>query len=95
MEIINKSSKIPIEEVLSSKGRIKVIKALVKGKCIVASIAYDARINQKTCEYHLNNLKEISAVVTRISSNQLFYYLDTDNKKIVKLIDFFNFWEQE
>lgn len=57
------STYVPVEEVLSSKGRVKILKILaLKGELNISEIARRAELNHTSTLSHLRYLKKIGLV---------------------------------
>ena len=82
-----------IEDILSSKGRVKIIKILAeKGELNISEIAKIARINHNTCAFHLKILKEHNVVQEKIFGRIKIYRFKIENGKIRALKNLFELW---
>jgi len=85
--------RIRIEDILSSKGRVKIIKILAeKGELNISEIAKIARINHNTCAFHLKILKEYNVVQEKIFGRIKIYRFKIENGKIRALKNLFELW---
>ncbi|NHI92778.1 MAG: ArsR family transcriptional regulator [Candidatus Lokiarchaeota archaeon] len=85
--------KINIEDILSSKGRVKIIKILAeKGELNISQIAKIARINHNTCAFHLKILKEYDIVQEKIFGRIKIYRFKIENGRIRALKNLFELW---
>ena len=85
--------KVNIEDILSSKGRVKIIKILAeKGELNISEIAKIARINHNTCAFHLKILKEYDIVQEKIFGRIKIYRFKIENGKIRALKNLFELW---
>lgn len=85
--------KINIEDILSSKGRVKIIKILAeRGELNISEIAKIARINHNTCAFHLKILKEYDIVQEKIFGRIKIYRFKIENGKIRALKNLFELW---
>ena len=86
-------NKVNIEDILSSKGRVKIIKILAeKGELNISEIAKIARINHNTCAFHLKILKEYDIVQEKIFGRIKIYRFKIENGKIRALKNLFELW---
>lgn len=86
----------PLEDVLSSRGRVKVLKVLAEiGELYVSEISRRTGLNNTVTTRHLTSLAKIGLISEkRFGKIRIFQFQDLDPRAqaIKKLIDF---WESE
>ena len=84
----------PIEEVLSSKGKIKILKILTLCKELnISEIVRRAQLNHATVTQHLDYFKNVGIVAEKVFG-RIKIYLLTEDIKVRVIRDLIEFWEQ-
>jgi DNA-binding transcriptional ArsR family regulator len=84
---------ISIEEIFSSKGRVKIIKILVEeGELNISEIGRRASLNHNTTLQHLNFLIETGLIQEKKFGRIRIYRLKEENIKAQALKSFFTLW---
>lgn len=83
-----------IEEIFSSKGRIKVLMILAKeGELNISEIAKRANLNHGTCSNHLKELTNFNIVQEKVFGRIRIYRFRIENIKVRALKNLFDLWE--
>ncbi len=84
----------PIEEVFSSKGKIKILKILtLYDELNISEIVRKAQLNHATVTQHLNYFKSIGIVDKKIFGRIKIFQL-TDDIKVRVIRELIEFWER-
>lgn len=84
----------PIEEVLSSKGKIKILKILtLYDELNISEIVRKAQLNHATVTQHLDYFKSIG-IVEEKAFGRIKIYLLTDDIKVRVIRELIEFWER-
>jgi len=84
----------PIEEVLSSKGKIKILKILTLfGELNISEIVRKAQLNHATVTQHLDYFKSIGIVQEKAFGRIKIYHL-TEDIKVRVIRELIEFWER-
>lgn len=87
-------SRIPIEELLSSKGRVKIIKILaMAGELNISEIARRAKLNHEATAQHLNFLKRLGLIQEKRFGRIKIYRFKIENMSAKILINLFRSWD--
>jgi DNA-binding transcriptional ArsR family regulator len=85
---------IPIEDILSSKGRVKILKIMVKlGELNISEIAKKAELNYTTTLQHLTTLEKAQLVYEKHFGRIRIYKFRRDNSKAIAIKNLIEFWE--
>lgn len=88
------SEKLQIENILSSRGRVKIIKILTKEEELnISEIAKRAGLNHSTVVQHLEYLCKVGLIQEKTFGRIRIYRLRTENTKVRALKTFFSLWE--
>lgn len=75
-----------IEELITSKGKIKILKILLKnGQTNISRIVRETGLNHKRVEKHLEELKKANIVIERRYGKLRVYEANLDNPQTIKL----------
>ena len=92
----NAKKKVAIENLLSPKARIKILKALaLKPDLTIAEITKITKLDNSKATYHLNFLKSINIVEDRRFGRTNKYRYNNLDPKARKLKDFIVMWEKD
>ena len=84
----------PIEEVLSSKGKIKILKILTHYEELnISEIVRRAQLNHATVTQHLNYFKSIGIVQEKAFGRIKIYQLSPEDAKVKVIRDLVESWE--
>jgi len=84
-----------IEEVFSSKGKLRILKILADmGKLHVSEIAKRAGLNYTTTINHLRFLEELNLVKHKRFGRIRIYMLNNGNIRVKAIRNLFEVWEQ-
>ena len=94
-EILIQSSPFPpIEEVLSSKGKIKILKILTNfDELNISEIVRRAQLNHATVTQHLNYFKTIGIVEEKAFGRIKIFRLSPEDAKVKIIRDLVESWE--
>jgi len=93
---IPKNSGINIEDVLSSKGRIKILKLLaMKEELNISAISNEVKLNHTIVKSHLKYLTEIGIVKEKKFGRILIYQYQNTNLLAKSLKRLFIIWEDQ
>lgn len=86
--------KIPeIEEILSSKGRVRILKVLAAEEELnISKIADLTGLNNKTAKEHLNNLVQMHILLEKRYGRIRVYLFRRQHPEVRKLEQFFRWW---
>ncbi len=91
-----KSPLVPLEEVFSSKGRIRILQLLVvHNELTVTQIANKTRLNHHTAITHLQNLVSHGIIVEKRYGRIRIFALNYHSKLTRILINFIRSWKNE
>ncbi len=91
-----KSTLVPLEEVFSSKGRIRILQLLVVHKELtVTQITNKTRLNHHTAITHLQNLVSLGIIVEKRYGRIRIFALNYHSKLTRILINFIRSWKNE
>ncbi|NVM04239.1 MAG: winged helix-turn-helix transcriptional regulator [Candidatus Helarchaeota archaeon] len=84
----------PIEDIFSSRGRIKVLMILAKeGELNISEIAKRANLNHGSCSNHLKFLANENILQEKVFGRIRIYRFRIENVKIRALKNLFDLWE--
>jgi DNA-binding transcriptional ArsR family regulator len=84
----------PIEEVLSSKGKIKILKILtLYDELNISEIVRKVQLNHATVTQHLAYFRSVGIVSLKVFGRIKIYQL-TDNVKVRVIRELIEFWER-
>jgi DNA-binding transcriptional ArsR family regulator len=85
----------PIEEVLSSKGKIKILKILTLYKELnISEIVRRAQLNHATVTQHLDYFKDVGIVEEKAFGRIKIYRLSPEDIKVQVIRELIEFWER-
>jgi DNA-binding transcriptional ArsR family regulator len=85
---------IPVEEILSSKGRIKIIKTLLKNcELSISEIVRLTRLNHNSVEQHLNLLKRAGLVCEKDFGRIRIYSIRNECLVVKAMRSFVSLWD--
>jgi len=88
------NEKLQIENILSSRGRVKIIKLLAKEEELnISEIVKKVRLNHSTVVQHLEYLCKVGIVQEKTFGRIRIYRLKSENAKVRALKTFFSLWE--
>ncbi|MEX2703521.1 MAG: ArsR/SmtB family transcription factor [Candidatus Baldrarchaeia archaeon] len=88
------SEKLQIENILSSRGRVKIIKVLAKEEELnISEIVKRVRLNHSTVAQHLGYLCKVGIIQEKTFGRIRIYRLKTENAKVRALKTLFSLWE--
>ncbi|MHC1590763.1 MAG: ArsR/SmtB family transcription factor [Candidatus Helarchaeales archaeon] len=94
-ETIKQEITIPLEQVLSTGSRVKILSILSeRGELNISEIAKKCRINHNSCLDHLEALKKARVVEEKRFGRIRIYRIRTENMKIMALKKLFDLWNQ-
>ncbi|MHA1298149.1 MAG: ArsR/SmtB family transcription factor [Candidatus Helarchaeota archaeon] len=83
----------PIENIFSSKGRIKVLMILAKeGELNISEIARRANLNHGSCSNHLKELAKYNVLQEKVFGRIRIYRFRIENIKVRALKNLFELW---
>jgi DNA-binding transcriptional ArsR family regulator len=86
---------VAIEEVFSSKGRVKILKILTKiGELNISEIARRTGLNYTTTNQHLQALEDHRLVRHKSFGRIRIFRLDEENARARMVKELIEFWEQ-
>jgi DNA-binding transcriptional ArsR family regulator len=86
---------VAIEDVFSSKGRVKILRILAEiGELNISEIARRAGLNYATTNQHLLILENHSLVRHKKFGRILIFRFDEENPKARMIKELMEFWEQ-
>ena len=92
--LIQSSPFPPIEEVLSSKGKIKILKILTNYEELnISEIVRRAQLNHATVSQHLNYFKTVGIVQEKAFGRIKIYRLSPEDAKVKVIRDLMESWE--
>jgi DNA-binding transcriptional ArsR family regulator len=92
--LIQSSPFPPIEEVLSSKGKIKILKILTHYEELnISEIVRRAQLNHATVTQHLDYFKAIGIVEEKSFGRIKIYRLSPEDAKVKVIRDLMESWE--
>ena len=84
----------PIEEIFSSRGRIKVLQILAEeGELNISEIARRANLNHGSCSNHLKELANKNVLQEKVFGRIRIYRFRIENIKIRALKNLFDLWD--
>ncbi|MFX0139149.1 MAG: winged helix-turn-helix domain-containing protein [Candidatus Hodarchaeota archaeon] len=84
----------PLEKILTSKGRIKILKVLAKeGELHTTQIAERTKLNYAACSSHLKKLVEYNVVQEKVFGKVRIYRFRIEEIKVRAMKNFFELWE--
>ncbi len=87
---------ILFEEILSSRGRIKVLKILLeRTELAISQITKLANLNHNSVDSHLDHLIQVDVVQRKIFGRVKIYRLRLEDSKVLAIKDLFALWEDE
>lgn len=85
-----------IEDILSSRGRIKILKILSELEEInITQISKRAMLNYETTLSHLKKLIEMGIVIEKRFGKIRVFKINKENKFTLRIVDFIKTWEKE
>jgi DNA-binding transcriptional ArsR family regulator len=93
-EIHNKQNiPVPVEEILSSKGRIRIIRMLLKNEELnVSKIVRLSRLNHNSVVHHLDLLKRAGLVLEKDFGRIRIYSIRNENLIVKAMKSFISLW---
>jgi predicted transcriptional regulator len=86
---------IPVDEALSSKGRLRILKVLTKmDKLHLSEIVKRTGLNYTTAITHLQLLEKLNLVKQKRFGRIRIYRLNDENPKVKAIRMLFEVWEQ-
>ena len=86
--------KVPIEEILSSRGRVKILSELSKaGELNISELARRAGLNHATTKQHLKILVKSGIVIEKTFGRIRIYKFNNDDLRGRALKKLFEAWE--
>jgi DNA-binding transcriptional ArsR family regulator len=86
---------VAIEEVFSSKGRVRILKILAEiGELNISEIARRAGLNYTTTNQHLQVLENHKLVRHKTFGRIRIFRFDQQNPRARMIKEFMEFWEQ-
>jgi predicted transcriptional regulator len=86
---------IPVDEALSSKGRLRILKVLTKmDKLHLSEIVKRTGLNYATAITHLQLLEKLNLVKQKRFGRIRIYRLNDENPKVKAIRMLFEVWEQ-
>jgi len=96
MEVSKQKRTPAIEDVLSSRGRIKIIKVLAKEiELNISEIARQSQLNHSTACRHLDYLESVGIIQKKVFGRIKIYRFKLENVKVKGLKSLFDIWEEE
>ena len=85
---------IPIEEVFSSRGRVKIIRVLVKrNELNISEIARQANLNHSTASQHLEFLEYAGVIQKKVFGRIKIYRFRLENVRAKAIKHLFDLWD--
>jgi predicted transcriptional regulator len=85
---------IPIEEVFSSRGRVKIIRVLAKrNELNISEIARQANLNHSTACQHLEFLEKAGVIQKKVFGRIKIYRFRLENVRAKAIKHLFDLWE--
>ena len=85
---------IPLEEVFSSKGRVKMIRVLAKhNELNISEIARQANLNHSTAVQHLDFLEQAGIIQKKVFGRIKIYRFRLENVRAKAIKHLFDLWE--
>ena len=85
---------IPIEEVFSSRGRVKIIRVLAKrNELNISEIARQANLNHSTACQHLEFLEHAGVIQKKVFGRIKIYRFRLENVRAKAIKHLFEIWE--
>lgn len=85
-----------IEDILSSRGRIKILKILSElEETNITQISKRTMLNYETTLSHLKKLIEIGIIKEKRFGKIRIFKINKENKLTLKIVDFIKTWEKE
>jgi DNA-binding transcriptional ArsR family regulator len=92
--LAERRTSIPVEEILSSKGRVKIIKTLLKNSELsISEIVKLTRLNHNSVEQHLNLLKHAGLVCEKNFGRIRIYSIRNENLVVKAMRSFVSLWD--
>ncbi|RLE51309.1 MAG: ArsR family transcriptional regulator [Candidatus Methanomethylicota archaeon] len=89
-------SKIIVEEIFSSKGRVKILRILASiGELNISEIARRANLSYASVQQHLEKLKECNLVIEKRFGRIRIFKFNYDNPIAPAIINLFRSFESE
>ncbi len=89
-----KTRKKNIEDILSSKGKVKILKVLAQmGELNISGIAKRSGLNHSTARQHLKFLEEAGIVQEKVFGRIRIYRYKSENFRARALKKLFDLWE--
>lgn len=84
----------PIEDLLGSRARVKILKILAINKELnISSIIKKANLNHKNAKKHLNYLKEVNMIQQKNFGRIKIFRFKQENLKAKSFKNFLEIWE--
>ena len=85
-----------IEEVFSSRGRVRILRILSEiGELNISELARRARLNYATAKVHLQILEEAGLITHKSFGRIRIFRFNEDNRKAIMIRKLMEVWEQE
>jgi len=86
---------LAVEDVLSSKGRVRILKLLAElGELNISAISRTINLNHTTVKDHLRFLTEVGLIKEKKFGRILIYQFDENNVLAHSLKQLFRIWER-
>jgi len=96
IEVMKQKRAPPLEDVLSSRGRIKIIKVLAREiELNISEIARQSQLNHSTTCRHLDFLEFVGILQKKIFGRIKIYRFKLENIKVRGLKTLFELWDSE
>jgi DNA-binding transcriptional ArsR family regulator len=83
-----------IEEVFSSKGRVRILRILAKmGELNISEIVRRTELNHLSAERHLTFLKDAGLIVEKRYGRIRIFELNGKDERLKAIMDLFRSWE--
>jgi predicted transcriptional regulator len=90
------STSLAVEDVLSSKGRVRILKLLAElGELNISAISRTINLNHTAVKDHLKFLTEVGLIREKKFGRILIYQFDENNVLAHSLKQLFKIWERE
>jgi len=94
-DILKENITPPLEDVLSSKGRIKIIKVLAKEiELNISEIARQSQLNHSTACKHLDFFEKAGIVQKKVFGRIKIYRFKLENVKVRGMKALFDLWNE-
>lgn len=92
---LQKIKHLPVEDVLSSRGRVRILKLLADlGELNVSAISRKINLNHSAVKEHLKFLSDVGLIREKKFGRILIYQYENDNILAESLKQLFKIWEK-